>query len=110
MVLEYTARIKRWLLLKTIAELNSMLGFLGYYRLFIPDYAERTADMNSQKKAVKLEWTPSMERELTQLKEEFKRGPIRAVPNFESEEPFNLTTEYSAKAVSADSTIEARGD
>jgi deoxyuridine 5'-triphosphate nucleotidohydrolase len=101
MVPEYTQRIRGWPSPKTVAELNSMLGFLGYYRLFIPEYAERTADMNSQKKAVKLNWTPNMEREFEQLKAEFERAPIRAVPDFESDEPFHLTTDYSGKAVSA---------
>ena len=101
MVPEYTQRIQNWPSPKTVAELNSMLGFMGYYRLFIPEYAERTADMNAQKKSLKLEWTPSMEREFQQLKEEFEKAPIRAVPDFESAEPFHLTTDYSGKAISA---------
>ena len=108
MVPEYTQRIKQWPLPKTVAELNLMLGFLGYYRLFIPEYAKRTADMNAQKKSVKLDWTPSMERE----KEEFEKAPIRAMPDFESEEQFTLpqTIVVMQFGQSCRSSKEARSD
>ena len=101
MIPGYIERIRDWPSPKTVAELNSLLGFFGYYRSFIRCYAEMTADMNSQKKLKTLSWTEEMEKELQALKQEFEDAPIRAVPVFDSDQPFQLTTDYSLKAVSA---------
>ncbi len=101
MIPSYVDRIRDWPNPKSVADLTSMLGFFGYYRSFITTFAARTADMNSQQRAKKLEWTPEMKVELQALKEEFEGAPIRAVPRFDSEEPFQLTTDFSMKAISA---------
>ncbi|MCP3668553.1 MAG: hypothetical protein GY696_39745, partial [Gammaproteobacteria bacterium] len=101
MIPSYVDRIRDWPDLKSVADLTSLLGFFGYYRSFITTFAARTADMNSQRKAKKLEWTEEMGKELQALKEEFEGAPIRAVPRFDSEEPFQLTTDFSMKAISA---------
>ena len=101
MIPGYIERIWDWPSPKTVAELNSLLGFFGYYRSFIRCYAEMTADMNSQKKLKTLSRTEEMEKELRALKQEFEDAPIRAVPVFDSDQPFQLTTDYSLKAVSA---------
>ena len=58
--------------------------------------------MNSQKKSTKLEWTPEMDQQFQQLKEKFKTAPIHAVPDFDSEQPFELTTDYLGRAISAE--------
>ena len=101
MVPEYVERIKNWPPPSTVAELNSVLGFYGYYRTFIPEYADLTCEMNAQKKATKLEWTPGMDEQFQQLKDKFQNAPIRAVPDFEADTPFQLTTDYSGRAISA---------
>ncbi|MCP3663134.1 MAG: hypothetical protein GY696_11670 [Gammaproteobacteria bacterium] len=53
--------------------------------------------MNAHKTAIVLEWTD----ELGQLKKKFAAAPIRAPPRFDIEEPFQLTTDFSSKAISA---------
>ena len=78
-----------------------LLGFIGYYRSFIPAYAKKTSNMNSQKMYKKLALTAEMESELETLKDELERAPILAVPQNDSGLIFQLTTNYSQKAMSA---------
>ena len=56
-----------------------------------------TAEMNAQKTLKVLEWTEDMTAKLAQLKEKFAVTPIR----FDIDEPFQLTTDFSIKAISA---------
>ena len=42
-----------------------------------------------------------MDKQFQQLKEKFETAPIRAVLDFESESSFELTTDYSGRAISA---------
>ena len=71
-------KILDWLVPKTIKELSSSLGFMGYYRSFIPKYAYLTGEMNAQKK--ELEWTEDMNMKFEILKGLFEKKPIRAYP------------------------------
>ncbi|MCP3664443.1 MAG: hypothetical protein GY696_18470 [Gammaproteobacteria bacterium] len=59
-------------------ELNTLLGFLGYYSRFIPEFSLLTAEMNAQKTAKVLEWTEKISTKLAQLKEKFAAAPIWA--------------------------------
>ena len=52
--------------------------------------------MNSMKKAEKFVWTEDMEKDFKELKAEFTAGKIQAYPDFDSEEPFISTTDWSA--------------
>ena len=52
--------------------------------------------MNSMKKAEWFKWTEDMEKDFHKLKAEFMAGRIQAYPDFDSEEPFSLTTDWSA--------------
>ena len=101
MVDKYIERIMEWPSPKTPKELNTLLGFFGYYRQFIPAFASLTAEMNEHKKKQKLEWSSTMEESLKKLKAEFKKEPIRAPPQFENPAPFQLTTDYSSTAIAA---------
>ena len=101
MVESYMDRIRDWPTPTSIKELNTMLGFFGYYRTFIKSFAELTASMNEQKKRLKLEWTEEMERNFKTLKEEFVKGPVRAAPQFNTDSPFQLTTDFSSVAIAA---------
>ena len=56
-----------------------------------------TTEMNAQRKNLKLEWTEIMQKKFDQLKEEFKRKPIRAYPNYQSDEPFIVATDFSSE-------------
>ena len=98
---DYIKRILEWPKPTTVKEMTSFLGFCGYYRMFIPRFSEMTCEMNSQRKNKYLEWSKSMEEDFEKLKDAFKNGDIRAYPDYESEEPFLLTTDFSAKALGA---------
>ena len=71
----------------------SFLEFTGYYRGFIPRYSALTIRMNSLKKAEKFVWTEDMEKDFLELKAEFSAGRIQAYPDFDSDEPFILSTD-----------------
>ena len=85
---DYVARIMDWPAPQSPKELNTLLGFLGYYRRFIPEFSVLTAEMNAQKTAKVLDWTEDMSTKLGQLKEKFAAAPIRAPPRFDLDEPF----------------------
>ena len=75
---DYIARILDWPTPTTPKELLALLGFFGYYRTFIPEYASLTYDMNKQKTAKELAWTEVMDTQLALLKDKFRQAPIRA--------------------------------
>ena len=52
--------------------------------------------MNSLKKAEKFVWTEDMEKDFLELKAEFSAGRIQAYPDFDSDEPLILTTDWSS--------------
>ena len=52
--------------------------------------------MNSLKKEEKFVCTEDMEKEFLELKAEFSAGRIQAFPDFDSDEPFILTTDWSS--------------
>ena len=52
--------------------------------------------MNSLKKAEQFVWTEDMEKDFLELKAEFSAGRIQAYPDFDSDEPFILTTDWSS--------------
>jgi len=76
--------------------MSSFLGFTGYYRVLIPRYSALTNRINSLKKAEKFVWTEDMEKDFLELKAEFSAGRIQAYPDFDSDEPFILTTDWSS--------------
>ena len=97
----YVEKIVNWPAPKTVKELNTVLGFLGYYRSFIPKFSELTNTMNAQKKEKTLVWTKEMNESFEALKQEFTKMPVRSYPDYQSEEPFELALDFSAKNVAA---------
>ena len=95
----YIDRIMEWPTPTTPKELATFLGFVGYYRGFIRQFAELTHEMHAKKKEKVLEWTETMQRDFETLKQEFSKKPIRSYPRYELDEPFQLTTDFSAKAL-----------
>ena len=97
---EYVNKILEWPTPETVKQLNSLLGFMNYYRSFIKDFSVLTAEMNTQRKEKSLKWTEVMERKFQELKCKFKGKPIRAYPLYgEEEEPFEIWPDYSRDAV-----------
>ena len=102
MIDSYVDKIMEWPVPSTRKELNTFLGFTGYYRSFIADYSMLTNEMNSAKTAEKFEWTPTMDRKFTELKKKFAEKPIRAYPDYEEKaEPFQLHVDFSCENVGA---------
>ena len=98
---DYIERIIEWPTPSTVKELNTFLGFVGYYRSFIDQFSYLTNEMNAQRKAKKLEWTAIMEEKFRVLKGKFKSKPIRSYPRYDLEELFELTTDFSAENLGA---------
>lgn len=98
---DYIKNIQDWPEPISVKELNTFLGYTGYYRTFLPDYSELTYEMNQQRRAKTLEWTPQMSENFKKIKEAFMKRPIRSYPRYDIKEPFEVTTDFSAKAVGA---------
>lgn len=98
---DYVERIIEWPTPTTVKELNTFLGFVGYYRSFIDQFSYLTNEMNAQRKAKKLEWTSAMEEKFRILKGKFKCKPIRSYPRYDLAELFELTTDFSAENLGA---------
>ena len=81
-------------------ELNTFLGFVGYYRGFIPEFIILTNKLNVQKKSKQLEWTEQMERKFLEFKSKFKENLTPVYPEYEGES-FELTTDFSSHNLGA---------
>ena len=96
MLEDYIKNLQNWSRPSSCEEMSSFLGFTGYYCGFIPRYSALTSEINSMKKALKFERSEDMEKDFKELKTEFTAGMIQAYPNFDSNKPFILTTDWSA--------------
>ena len=95
----YVQRIAQCLTPATVKQLNTLLGFLGYYQNFIPQYSNLTAKMNEQRRQKQLKWTEEMEKDFQQLKGEFKKSLVRSYPVYKKGMPFKETTDFSASNI-----------
>ena len=96
MLKHYVKDIQNWPRPTSCKEMSSFLGFTRYYRGFIPKYLALTNRMNSMKKEERFDQTDDMEKDFLKLKAEFSARRIQAYQDFDSEEPFILTTDWSA--------------
>ena len=95
----YVEKITEWPTPKTVKELNTFLGFAGYYRTFIAEFSKLTNEMNAMKKGTKLEWNDEVEKKFKLLKEEFSKKPVRGYPDYSSDEPFQVAVDFSKENV-----------
>ncbi len=63
--------------------------------------ADLTFEMNDMKKQHKLTWTPVVEEKFAVLKSKFSEAPVRCYPDYTSEEPFILDTDFSKTNMAA---------
>ena len=92
----YIEKIVMWPVPKTVKELNTFLGFTGYYRNYIREYPRLTAGMNKQRKEKILKWNPQLQEDFENLKTTFTTNPLRSYPRYDLEEPFQVVTDYSS--------------
>ena len=87
---------------QTKKEVRSFLGLAGYYRKFIPNFAEVAVPMTDLTKGCqpkKVKWGPSQEKSFKTMKELLTQAPILRLPDFIK--PFIVQTNASDTGVSA---------
>ena len=66
---------------KSVFEIRSFLGLVGYYRRFIEDFSRLSAPMTRlTQKEVRFEWNDLCERAFQELKRSLTSSPILIVP------------------------------
>lgn len=74
--------VKNWPTPNSKTEVRSILGLLGYYRKFIPDFAERAKPLTKlTRKRAKFSWDNDCDKSLADLKQCLIQAPILAFPN-----------------------------
>lgn len=83
---------------KKLAEVQSFLGLIGYYRKFIENFALVSAPLTHlTKKDVPFRWSSVEETAFEQLKKVVSEAPVLRLPDFSK--PFLVTTDASSLAV-----------
>ena len=81
---------------KTKTNVKSFLGLTGYYRKFVPHYAEVAApltDLTRKRKPEKIEWDQGCQEAFDKLKKALCSNPVLRNPDFTKE--FVLQTDAS---------------
>ena len=99
---EYTRVIREWPIPRTKTHIRAWLGKVGYYRRFVPNFAalaapwnEFTGKTSSKDEKEPIVVTPEMEKVFHQLNVLLTEAPILAYPQFDSDHPFILDTDWS---------------
>ena len=79
---------------KTVTEVRSFLGLVGYYRRFVKGFSDIATPLNRLlEKGKEIVWTPECEQAFQTLKDALLHEPVVAYPDFEK--PFKLYTDAS---------------
>lgn len=85
---------------KNPKDIKSLLGLVGYYRRFIPNFSKITKPLTSLlKKDTAFTWSTQQEQAFNHLKTQLTTAPVLQYPN--SDQPFILTTDASNYAAGA---------
>ena len=87
---------------KTKKDIRAFVGLVGYYRRFIPAFAELTAGLTDLTRAAApnlVQWTPELQTAFTRLRKELSRGPTLQTSDFGSH--FYLQTDASERGIGA---------
>ena len=112
---EKTSAIENWPVPKTVKEVRAFLGFTGYYRRFIRNYARIARALNdllvghstakkdkakrTKAKKVQFEWTDIQQKSFEVLKEKLTEPPVLAYADYRL--PFKLHTDASTTGLGA---------
>ena len=97
---EKVSAIKREKEPSNAPELRSFLGLAGYYRRFIPKFAEISAPLHEATSTKRIfKWTAEMQEAFEKLKLKLTSPPVLAFPDFQR--PFVVETDASSVAVGA---------
>ena len=73
--------VTEWEKPKTVFEIRSFLGLVGYYRRFVQDFVKLAGPLTAlTKKGVKFDWTEKCQRLFEELKQRLTTAPILIVP------------------------------
>jgi hypothetical protein len=74
--------VQDWPVLTSVPQLQSFLGFTGYYRRFVPDYAKITAPLTDLlKKDTLFHWGPDQQVAFDTLKRAMATAPVLIMPD-----------------------------
>jgi len=92
--------IKEWPIPANATQLKSFLGTAGYYRQFIPNYAQIACPLyRAEQKGDNLTWTAECEEAFRKIKRHLSHAPIPAFPRLDV--PFILDTDASDSGLGA---------
>lgn len=84
----------------TVKQVRSLLGLIGWYRRFIPNFAELVTPLtNLLKKNNRFEWTKKCAKSFDSVRNLLVSAPILSCPNFNK--PFVVQTDASAYGLGA---------
>ena len=92
--------ILKWPPLKSVSEVQSFIGLIGYYRKFIRMFSEIAAPLTElTQKGKPFEWTSAQQQAFDALKKKVSEHPVLILPN--PSLPYLVTTDASGFAVGA---------
>ena len=96
----YLKVVKDWRYPETVTQLRGFMGKINYYRKFIKDYAKIAGPLSDLlkgkiKKTESIAKTKDSEAAFETLKKKLLSSPILAYPQFDSDQPFILDTDWS---------------
>lgn len=86
----------------TKKQMQRFLGMAGYYRRFVPGYAESAAplhDVTGKKAPVQIKWTPERDKAFKQIKQALGEATILVAPDYQ--QPYLLKTDASGIGIGA---------
>jgi hypothetical protein len=84
---------------KFVHQIRSFLGFMGYYRRFIPDFSRITKPMTELlKKGVKFVWSEACEKAFHTLRQHLTSAPVLVQPD--NSKPFEVFCDASGTGLS----------
>jgi len=92
--------VRDWPQPTNLHEVRSFLGLAGYYRRFVPAYAEHAAPLHRlSQKGIRFSWTEDCQKAFVKLKEALTISPILAMPT--DGEGFVVDTDASNDSIGA---------
>ena len=97
----YLERVKAWVLPKTGKDMQSFLGFLNYYRSYLPQFAEVTYRLDELRNEKLITWTPELVMVFDKAKAMFHDSVSRGYPDWSpSADKFLLDIDWSKNYMS----------
>ena len=94
------AGVADWKTPKNVRDIRKFLGFVNFYRRFIPNHSKKAKPMNDLlKKGVPFEWKQEQEDAFQELKQVVQKEPVLLQPD--QKKPFEVEIDASNHAIGA---------